>query len=49
MREPRHFAGRHTSRATMHQWETDARAGTQGAEFNIVVTFLVKPLKLGKP
>jgi hypothetical protein len=32
-----------------YQWETYARAGTQGAEFNIVVTFLVKPLKLGKP
>ena len=32
-----------------YQWETYARAGTQGAEFNIVATFLVKPLKLGKP
>ena len=32
-----------------YQWETYARAVTQGAEFNIVATFLVKPLKLGKP
>ena len=32
-----------------YQWETYARAGTQGAEFNILVTFLAKPLKLGKP
>ena len=31
-----------------YQWETYARAGTQGAEFNVVLTFLVKPLKLGK-
>jgi hypothetical protein len=32
-----------------YQWETYARPGTQGAEFNIVAMFLVKPLKLGKP
>jgi len=32
-----------------YQWETYARAGTQGAEFNIAATFLVKPLKLPKP
>ena len=32
-----------------YQWETYARPETQGAEFNIVATFLVKPLKLGKP
>jgi len=32
-----------------YQWETYARAGTQGAEFNIALTFLVKPLKLGNP
>jgi hypothetical protein len=32
-----------------YQGEIYARAGTQGAEFNIVATFLVKPLKLGKP
>ena len=32
-----------------YQWETYARAGTQGAEFNILVTFLAKPLKLSKP
>jgi hypothetical protein len=31
-----------------YQWETFARATTQGAEFNIVATFLVKPLKLPK-
>jgi hypothetical protein len=32
-----------------YQWAVYARAGTQGAEFNIVATFLAKPLKLGKP
>jgi hypothetical protein len=32
-----------------YQWETYARAGTQGAEFNIIATFLVKPLKLPEP
>ena len=32
-----------------YQWEAYASAGTQGAEFNIAVTFLAKPLKLGKP
>ena len=32
-----------------YQWESYARATTQGAEFNILMTFLVKPLKLGKP
>jgi len=32
-----------------YQWETYARATTQGAEFNIVATFLVKPLQLPKP
>ena len=31
-----------------YQWEAFARATTQGAEFNIVATFLVKPLKLTK-
>ena len=34
---------------TNYQWEAYARAGTQGAEFNIVATFLVKPLKLPEP
>jgi hypothetical protein len=34
---------------TNYQWETYARAGTQGAEFNILATFLVKPLKLPTP
>jgi len=32
-----------------YQWETYARAQTQGSEFNIVLTFLVKPLQLTKP
>jgi hypothetical protein len=32
-----------------YQWETYARATTQGAEFNIVATFLMKPLKLPNP
>jgi len=31
-----------------YQWEVYARAGTQGAEFSIVATFLVKPIKLPK-
>jgi len=31
-----------------YEWETFARATTQGAEFNIVATFLLKPLKLPK-
>jgi hypothetical protein len=31
---------------TNYQSETYARAGTQGAEFNVVATFLVKPLKV---
>jgi hypothetical protein len=29
-----------------YQWETYARATTQGSEFNIAATFLVKPLRL---
>jgi len=32
-----------------YQWETYARATTQGSEFNIIATFLVKPIKLHKP
>jgi hypothetical protein len=32
-----------------YEWETYARAGTQGSEFNVVATFLVKPLRLGRP
>jgi hypothetical protein len=32
-----------------YQWETYARAGTQGAAFNVVATFLMKPLKVGTP
>ena len=32
-----------------YQWETYARATTQGGEFNIITTFLVKPLKLPTP
>jgi hypothetical protein len=32
-----------------YQWETYARNQTQGSEFNIVLTFLVKPIKLTKP
>jgi hypothetical protein len=32
-----------------YQWETYARATTQGSEFNIIATFLVKPLKLHAP
>jgi hypothetical protein len=32
-----------------YQWEVYARTTTQGGEFNIVATFLVKPLKLPTP
>jgi hypothetical protein len=32
-----------------YQWETYARTTTQGSELTILATFLVKPLKLGKP
>ncbi len=32
-----------------YQWETYARNQTQGSEFNIMATFLVKPIKLTKP
>jgi hypothetical protein len=31
------------------QWETYARTNTQGAEWNVMLTFLVKPLHLQKP
>jgi hypothetical protein len=32
-----------------YQWEVYARTTTQGGEFNIIATFLVKPLKLPTP
>jgi hypothetical protein len=32
-----------------YQWETYARATTQGSEFNIIATFLVKPVRLHAP
>ena len=32
-----------------YQWESYARATTQGSEFSIVATFLVKPLRLPTP
>jgi hypothetical protein len=32
-----------------YQWETYARAQAQGSEFNVSVSFLVKPLKLPTP
>jgi hypothetical protein len=31
------------------QWETYARTNTQGVEWNVMLTFLVKPLHLPKP
>jgi hypothetical protein len=30
-----------------YQWETYARTNTQGSEFMVMATFLIKPIKLG--
>jgi hypothetical protein len=30
-----------------YQWETYARTTTQGSEFLVMATFLIKPIKLG--
>jgi hypothetical protein len=32
-----------------YEWEVYARTTTQGREFQIAATFLVPPLKIGKP
>ena len=32
-----------------YEWELYARTAPQGSEFNMTLTFLVKPLKLPKP